>query len=130
MILFKKFVYSPSRLLCIKYYRAASDGWKDDGNCERYILQYQQLLRHLTGSHCPNISRCNICIQQPPSLRDTASHILLQYIYGIFHQFELTAHTTYDQYVRAVRSGRVDEERLLPSEYSQISPWFCFNRFQ
>jgi hypothetical protein len=32
---------STPRLLCLKYYRAASDGWKDASNCDICVEQYQ-----------------------------------------------------------------------------------------
>ena len=63
-------------------------------------------------------------------MRDSASHIFFRHVYGISHQFQLTAHKTYNEYVYAVRSVRVDEERLLPPEFPLIKLWFSFNIFQ
>ena len=56
---------------------------------------------------------CNICVRQPPSLRDSASHILFRCVFDL-ERFELTCYTTYSQYKFAVTSGRVDELHLLP----------------
>jgi len=39
-------------------------------------------------------------------------------------------HSLRKKTVHAVRSGRVDVERLLPPEFPLINPWFCFDTFQ
>ena len=57
------------QMLCLQYYRAKSDGWKDYGNCDDCV---QENIRNLLSlSHCrqPDICcSCNICKRQPPSL--------------------------------------------------------------
>ena len=85
-------------------------------------------MQDLTGCRGPGKCRCNICTRQPSSLRDSASHIIFKFVYGI-SKFELTTHTTFSEYVYAVRSVMVDEDRLLPPEFPVILLCFTFDRF-
>ena len=73
----------------------------------------------------PDICHCNICTRQPPSLRDSASHILFRCVLDI-RCFELTCYTTYSQYKFAVESGHVDDLRLLPPRFSSVEIRFRF----
>ena len=61
-----------------------------------------------------------ISVRQPPSLRDSASHILFRCVLDL-ERFELTCYTTYSQYKFAVTSGRVDELHLLPPHFPESS---------
>jgi hypothetical protein len=63
---------------------------------------------------------------QPPSLRDSASHILFKCLLDL-KRFDLTCYTTYSQYKFAVESGRVDELRLLPPRFPEIELRFHFH---
>jgi len=35
------------KLLCLKYYRAESDGWRDNIHCGSCVTRYQNRLRHM-----------------------------------------------------------------------------------
>jgi hypothetical protein len=63
-------------------------------------------------SHCS----CSVCVRQPPTLLGAASHVLFILVLDL-ERFELTADTTYQQYVFAVNSNRVDTLNLLPPEF-------------
>jgi hypothetical protein len=103
------------RLLCLSYYRAASDGWRDNGNCEVCVLEYQQTIRLYSGCRQPNDCSCHIFRRQPLTMQDFASQ-------SVFHLinidwFELTADKTHRQYVQAVLSCRAKLENLLPPQF-------------
>jgi len=91
---------APPRLLCLKYYRAASDGWKDASNCDICVEQYQACVRTQCGCSLPETCFCKICLRQPPSLFGSALHIYTNMVHNLA-RFELTPDTTYEQYVYA-----------------------------
>jgi len=112
-------------LMFLKYYRATSDGWTDDDECQACTERYQEALRPFHNCELPNICHCNICVRQSPSLRDSASHILFRCVLDL-ERFELTCYTTYSQYKFAVMSGRVDELHLLPPHFPRIELKFRY----
>jgi len=57
--------------------------------------------------------RCNVCVREPPSLRNLASPTVFHYTFNI-SQFILTDRTLYHQYLYAVESQTVSEEKLDP----------------
>jgi hypothetical protein len=64
-------LFSPlSRLVCLKYYRDKSDGWRHNGNCDDCVTDHQRILRSLTNCRKPDANDCSciICTRQPPSL--------------------------------------------------------------
>lgn len=63
-----------TRLLCLKYYRAASDGRRDSGSCDKCVNDYRLSLQPLSGCHQPYPCNCIICRWQPPSLRVLCSN--------------------------------------------------------
>jgi len=63
--------------------------------------------------------RCFVCRRQPPSLAASAANIFFQFTFNL-ELFELSADTTYDLYLYALRSDRVSRRRLLPTEYPFI----------
>ena len=89
-------------------------------NCTPCTRQYQAALRPMINCQLPAACRCNVCLRQPPSLRDAASHVLFRHVYTIRHSFHLGPNTTFNEYVYAVRSRRVNWERLLPPEFPNI----------
>ena len=115
------------RLLCLKYYRAASGGWRDNGNCDVCVLEYQQTIRSYSGGRQPDDCSCHICRRQPPTLQDLAS----QFVFHLINidRFELTADTTHRQYVQAVLAYRTKLENLLPPKFPSIWVWFQFHTF-
>jgi hypothetical protein len=114
-------------MLFLKYYRATSDGWRDTANCDTCVTQHQ--VQPYTHCSLPNECSCTICVRQPPSLHDTASHTLFS---KRLKYFRLTGQTTYQDYVRAALSQRVHIRKLLPPEYSMVRVWckFSKNMFQ
>jgi len=66
---------------------------------------------------------CKICMRHPPSLTDSARHVLFNYTLYI-DRFELTVEKTYSQYVYAVRSNQVPLDNLLPPETPTIHLWY------
>jgi len=113
-------------MLFLKYYRAATDGWSDSDECEACTERYQEALRPYHYCVHPDICRCNICVRNPPSLRDSASHTLFTCVLDI-ELFELTHNTTYTQYRFAVTSGRVDELHLLPPRFPRMEIRFRYD---
>jgi len=103
-------------LLCLKYYRAKSDGWRDNIHCSLCVTRYQNRLRNMTRCLRPNDCSCTICRRQSPSLLASASNSLFQLVLEL-DRFVLTNETTYGQYVRAVVSRRVPTRRLLPPDF-------------
>ena len=126
LLIIPKFIYmlpfgvSPTRTACLRYYRSGSDGRRDEVNCTACTRQYQAALRHMLNCQLPVACLCNVCLRQPPSLQGAASHVLFRQAYTICNSFRLRSSTTFNEYVYAVRSGRVDEERLLPPEFPNL----------
>jgi hypothetical protein len=120
---------SKPRLRCLKYYTAEKDGWKYSANCHSCILEYRDTLRPISDFHQPAVCYCTISRQQPPSLPALAANVVFKNVFNI-ERFELTAETTYHQYVCAVNLNRVSFWKLLPPEYPSIQIWFRFHRFQ
>ena len=106
-------------LLCLKYYRALSDGWTDNVHCGSCVTRYQNRLGHMTRCLRPNDCSCTICRRHPPSLLASASNTLFQLVLEL-DQFVLTSETTYSQYVQAVSSRRVPTQRLFPPNFPVI----------
>jgi hypothetical protein len=67
-----------------------------------------------------------LVIRQPPSLQHIASHTLYS---GSMRYFRLTAHTTYQEYVRAAKSHCVDTEKPMSPEYSTVRVCCRFDMF-
>jgi hypothetical protein len=74
------FTEGEPRLLCLKYYRTASDGWKDGTNCDSCVAEDRQSLRAQTGCLSPRACFCNICVRQPPKLFDLAHHVFSELV--------------------------------------------------
>ena len=80
-------------LVCLKYYRAESDGWRDTIHCGSCIARLQNRLRPMTGYLRPNDCSCTICRRQPPSLLASASNTLFHLVLEL-DRFALTNETT------------------------------------
>ena len=65
-----------------------------------------------------------MCTRQPPSLADSARHVVFNYTLHL-DRFHIATDTTYDQYVYTVRSNRVLQVNLLPPEAPLFSVGFC-----
>ena len=94
-----------TRLLYLRYYRAASDDWwKDRKNCDQCIYINRLTLMALSTCRQSENNRSSIiCKRQPPSLRDLSSDA---YFRDIRH-FDFNVNTTFSQYVNAVDSDLV-----------------------
>jgi hypothetical protein len=92
ILLFPSHTYRPPILLFLKYHRARSDGWTDIDGCLACVERYQRSIRHHNNCRRSDNSYCDICRHQPPSLRDSASHILFLCILDL-ERFELTCYT-------------------------------------
>ena len=95
------------KLFCLKYYRAVSEGWKGQANCDDCVERNVVVLNpFLTCSCVPDEDSCKLCRHQPPSLAHSARHVLFNHTLH-FDRFKLTDEKSYSQYVHAVRSHRV-----------------------
>ena len=108
-------------MIFIRYYRPISDGWSDKVACSPCTLEYKAIMKSFLDCRLPDKCHCNVCVRQPPSLRNAASHVLIRHVYNIKHMFRFTSHITFNEYVYTVRTGRVDIERLLPPQFQLIS---------
>jgi hypothetical protein len=126
ILLFSPQQSQPPILLFLRYHRAKSDGWTDIDRCLACVQDYQLRLRPHNNCNRPDNCYCDICKRQPPSLHDSASHILFRCVLDI-ERFELTSYITYGQYTYAVQSGRVDNFRLLPPEFPFIRILYKFH---
>ena len=89
---------SKPKLLCLKYYRGNSDGWKNLGNCDNCVEEYIDIICPLTHCRLPNVCSCTIFTRKPPSLLHSAAHVLFKHHLHV-ERFELTADIIYQQYV-------------------------------
>ena len=116
---------SNSKVLCLQHYRAASDGWKDELNCDECVTQFREDLVYLSDCRLSDDCDCNVCRRQPPSLRNICSSI----IFLKDSSFQLTPYTTFEEYVYAVELGAALIFRFLPPEFPQIRLWFRYDSF-
>ena len=110
------------RILYLQHHGAESSGWTQSSLCQRCARHYQPqtypFLPQCTAS-ASSSCKCNVCVRQPPSLRSLAS-------YTVFHitenlsEFTLTADTLYDNYIHAVQSNLVPEDRLIPFTFPHL----------
>jgi hypothetical protein len=115
----------PPMMRYLRDYRANSEGWRDFGNCADCVTVYRDYMRPFSNCRAPAaLCSCNICNRQPLSLRDSAFHTIFQQI--DISRFELTPHTTYDEYAYTVRSNRASVDGL-PPEYPAVRLWFMYD---
>jgi hypothetical protein len=112
------------RMLCLQYYRAKSNGWRDSGNFDDCVEENTLSLSAITGcSKLNTCCSCTICVRQPPSLAHLAAHTLLNYTQSL-KRVTLNEDTAYQQYVYACRSPQVSISSRLPPEYPTVQLWF------
>jgi hypothetical protein len=68
---------------------------------------------------------CNVCVRQPPTLRDMASRTLLSLSLQP-ERFELTREVTHSEFVHAVDSERARVERCLPPGFRTLTLRFTY----
>ena len=114
----------PLTMRCLQYHRLRSDGWFDPYNCEDCVVEYRNSIPDLVPCRAPDEAcSCSICLRQPPSLRLSALHTINTLLFNV-ENFELSALTTYDEYVYVVRSGEAHMPQILPPEYPEIRVWY------
>jgi predicted amidophosphoribosyltransferase len=70
-------------VLYLNHYRATSDGWSSVNVCDECMEDFKRILLPFVGNCTSDPScRCNVCLRQPPSLKNLAlysfqSHIQL-----------------------------------------------------
>jgi hypothetical protein len=74
LTLFRPTIDSEPTMLCLKYYRATTYGWRDTSNCDTCFQENQRHVRPFSYCKLPDACSCAICNRQPPSLHDIASH--------------------------------------------------------
>jgi hypothetical protein len=111
------FFLTTPRLLILRHYRAACEGWNDCDDCDRCVQFYQDALllfslcQMLAAANCS----CSIYLHQPPSQRDLCLHAV-----NNGSNFELTIHTIFDEYKLALKTGRVPLALSLLPQYFNI----------
>src|SRR5215469_4843409 len=118
---------SESSVLYLEHYRIRSDGYAVRNNCRKCLNKHRDFaseycLCMLPGGPC----NCFMCCRQPPSLMAAAAHTLFNLTLNIIN-FELTADTTYDEYLYAFNSEDVDRFQLLPPHFPKIIVFYFNN---
>ena len=80
-------------LLFLKHYSFESDGWKDSGNCDACVDHHQEMMLLFHSCDLSNDCKCRICTRQPPSLANSARHVLFNYTLHL-DRFHLESNTT------------------------------------
>ena len=94
-------------VLYLQHHRSNSDGWESLVLCKNCLKEILSILQPMVGnSTLDPTCRCNVCLRQPPSLRNLASHTVFHYTFNS-SQFTLTVRTLYHQYLYAVESQEV-----------------------
>jgi hypothetical protein len=105
------------RLLAPRHYRASSDGWNDSHDCDRCVQLYQDALLPFSSRRLPAADyTCPICLRQPPSLLDLCLPVINKGTTG----FQLTVHTTFDEYKLAFESESVPLALLQSPQYPNV----------
>jgi len=109
---------------CLHHHSAASDGWTSDSLCDKCLEEFRLVLQLFVGNCINTCScRCNLCLRQPPSLRNLASHSVFQLTFNLAH-FTLTSRTLYHQYLYAVESDFVPDDSLIPFTFPKLQCTF------
>ena len=112
---------SDTKLLCLQHYRAASDGWRDEFNCDNCVEEFMSETFYLCDCRMVSDCVCNVCRRQPPSLRNICSSIVFR------SSFQLTPYTTFDEYVYGVDEGFALVSQVLPPEFPTIRLFFRYD---
>jgi len=128
----------------LQYHRAASEGWESSILCDEFSEEIQRVLQQFVGNCSSDRScRCNVCLRQPQSLRNLASHTVFHYTFNL-SQFTVSDRILYHKYLYAMESQKVSEDDLVPltvftlssmkytfvldkrrANNKLISPWLC-----
>jgi len=122
------------KILYLRHHGAESSGWTQTSLCKRCVKYYQPRTKPFLPQCTDSSScECNVCVRQPPSLRSPASYTVF-HITANISEFTLTSYTLYDNYIHAVRSNLVPEDRLIPFTFPHLRCAFargmgCRRRF-
>ena len=106
--------FNTPTVLYLQHHRSNSEGWESFVLCNNCVKEILNLLQPMVGNCTSNPScRYNVCLRQPPSLRNLASNTVFHYTYNL-SEFILTDRTLYHQYLYAVESQEVSEDDLVP----------------
>jgi len=92
-------------------------------NCDGCVERHKAVVEPFHLCYLSPECTYKICTRQPPTLADSARHVLFNYTLYI-DSFKLTIEKTYPQYVYAVRSNRVSLDNLPPPETPTIRLWY------
>ena len=82
-------------ILYSQHHMSNSDGWESLGLCNDCLKEILSVLRPMVGNCTLDSScRCIVCLRQPPSIRNLASHTVFHYAFNL-SQFTLTDRTLY-----------------------------------
>ena len=109
------------KILFLLHYRAASDGWRTFNLCRACCRDCTTSIRRFMNEcsfprsyyNYPNSCKCNLCLRQPPTLRDLAPHSVFHLTFNLT-ELQLTPHTQYHHYLHAANSNLVPEHKLIP----------------
>jgi len=118
-------------VLYLQDHRSNSDGWESLVLCNDCFKEILSILQPMVGNCTLDPScRCNVCLRQPPSLRNLVSHTVFHYTFNL-SEFILTDRTLYHQYLYAVESQTVSEEKLVPDTIytlGSLKCWFVLDK--
>jgi len=109
------------KILFLRHYRASSDSWRTFNLCAACCTDCTPSIQRFVNkctfprsySNYPNSCKCNLCLRQPSTLRDLASHSVFHLTFNL-SEFQLTARTLYHHYLHACNSHLVPEHKLIP----------------
>jgi len=111
-------------VLYLNHHSAASDGRTSDILCDECLEEFRLILQRFVDNCTYERScKCNVCLRQPPSLRNLASHRVFNLIFNLL-EFALTGRTLYHQYIYAVDSNVVPEDKLVPLTFFPLQCTF------
>jgi hypothetical protein len=125
------------KILFLRHYRAANDRWRTFNLCAECCRDSTPTIQQFVNNcafppsyfNYPNSCKCNICLRQPPTLHDFASHFVFHLTF-ILSEFQLTARTLYHHYLHAANSHLLPQHQLIPhtgicfrSAYAHHTVW-------
>jgi hypothetical protein len=117
---------SPGRLVYLRHYRVASEGWMVTSRCDRCTATFRENLRPYMDCVAPEEPcNCNVYVRQPPTLRDIASRTLFFLSLHPEH-FELKCEVTHNELVHAIDSERARVDRCLPPGVPTLTLHFTY----
>ena len=106
------------KVLFLHNHRAGSDGWISDILCDEFSEEFRHVLhRFVDDCTYGSVCKCNVCLRQPPSLRCLASPTVCHFTFNL-SQFTMPGRILYHQYLYAVESSIVAQDRLVPLTFS------------